>query len=67
MRANRSGANGFRERSRMGRTNRAANKGVCVLHSYESGPESDPAEDELLAGVGGQFVDGLVGSMGEHR
>ena len=48
-------------------TNNAANKGVCVLHSYESGPESDPAEDELLAGVGGQFVNGLVRSLGEHR
>ena len=51
----------------MGCTNNAANQGVCVLHSYESGPESDPAEDELLAGVGGQFVNGLVRSLGEHR
>ena len=43
MRANRSAANGLRKRSRMGCTNRAANKGGCVLHSYESGPESGPA------------------------
>ena len=43
----------------MGCTNKAANKGGGVLHAYESGPESDPAEDELLAGVGGRVFDGL--------
>ena len=36
-------------------------KGVCVLHSYESGPESDPAE------AGDQFVNGLLGSLVKHR
>ncbi|MCY4511328.1 MAG: AAA family ATPase [Acidobacteria bacterium] len=35
--------------------------------SSESGPEGDSAQGALLAGARGQFVNDLVGSMGEHR